>query len=118
MTWSRSTTVLPPGSGYRMEEPAAFSVEKEERRAGAGTTRGRGRCDLPGFPGQAEQGWRERGFHGEGAAGGTGAGAGSGHSARHHAGRVGRAERVGRETRWTDSGGGEYCATDGRDGPG
>src|SRR5260370_41757842 len=101
-----------------MEEPAAFSVEKEERRAGAGTTRGRGRCDLSGFPGQAEQGWRERGFHCEGAAGGTGAGAGSGYFARHHPGRVGSAESVGRETRWAESGGGAYCATYVRDGPG
>src|SRR5713101_8597558 len=101
-----------------MEEPAALSDEKKERRTGAGTARGCGSGELPGFPGQAAQGWRERSFRGEGAAAGTGARAGSGYSARHHAGRVGRAERVGRETRWTDSGGGEYCATDGRDGPG
>src|ERR1039458_2261238 len=100
-----------------MEEPATFPVEEKERRTG--TRRCRGWSDLPGFPEGEGQDGRERTVHGEGAAAtGTGARAGSGYSARHHAGRVGRTQRVGRETRRTDSGGREYCSAGGKDGPG
>src|SRR6267378_1403097 len=105
-----------------MEEPAGFSVEEKERRTGTGIRRYRGSTDLPGFPKGEGQDGRERTVHGEGvSAASTGARIGSGYSARHHAGRVGRTQCVGRETRRTDSRGldaggkdGSGCGSGGR----
>ena len=106
------------GPRYRVEEPAAFSVEEKERRTGTGSRRCRGGSDFPGFPEGEGQDGRERSVHGEGAAAaGTRARIGSRYSARHHAGGVGRTQRVSRETRWTDFGGREHCAAGGKDRP-